>query len=378
MAGIDQLPSGKTRVRWRVGKQRYTRTFDSLAEAKRFAAAVEADPAAPQPTMPRYDQWAAAWYKHHITSVRPSSADRYRKMLNLYVIPHLGFLPLDEITPSIIRAWQSNLLASGLAPATVRLARTVANMSFDVAVTDELITLNPFTRVKGVNVPKTEVRILDEDEILLLADSINARWRALILVAAYGGLRIGELAALQPANLNEETHQVSVVGTETRAARGARSVGPPKTASSRRVIQLPKFVMVELEEHFARGYASETRIFTGIRGGALDPDYFRRAPWVSALKVSGLAPLRVHDLRHAAVSLWIREGASPKLIAYRAGHSSAAYVLDVYGHLFGGEDAELAARLDAGRPPMSPFRGSGSPGEPATAAGSRGHSVDLI
>lgn len=62
---------------------------------------------------------------------------------------------------------------------------------------------------------------------------------------------------------------------------------------------------------------------------------------------AGLAPLRIHDLRHTAVALWIAAGANPKQIAVRAGHTSVSVVLDRYGHLLPQHDSELMQRLEA-------------------------------
>jgi integrase len=66
-----------------------------------------------------------------------------------------------------------------------------------------------------------------------------------------------------------------------------------------------------------------------------------------AVRAVGLAPLRPHDLRHTAVTLWIAAGANPKEVSVRAGHTSVAFTLDRYGHLFPGHDDELRDRLDA-------------------------------
>jgi hypothetical protein len=57
--------------------------------------------------------------------------------------------------------------------------------------------------------------------------------------------------------------------------------------------------------------------------------------------------LRIHDLRHTAVALWIAAGASPKEVARRAGHTSVKTVLDVYGHLYDEADVALRERLEA-------------------------------
>ena len=59
-----------------------------------------------------------------------------------------------------------------------------------------------------------------------------------------------------------------------------------------------------------------------------------------------LAPLRIHDLRHTAVSLWIADGADPKRVATLAGHTSVVVVLDRYGHLYPEQDDELMERLE--------------------------------
>jgi Phage integrase family len=71
---------------------------------------------------------------------------------------------------------------------------------------------------------------------------------------------------------------------------------------------------------------------------------FRVKAW---LRAAGLAPLRPHDLRHTAVALWIAAGANPKEVSVRAGHTSVAFTLDRYGHLFEGHDDELRDRLNA-------------------------------
>jgi hypothetical protein len=73
---------------------------------------------------------------------------------------------------------------------------------------------------------------------------------------------------------------------------------------------------------------------------------FRRRFWLSATRAAGLAGLRIHDLRHTAVALWIAAGANPKEVSARAGHSSVSFTLDRYGHLYPEADAALRDRLD--------------------------------
>jgi integrase len=105
---------------------------------------------------------------------------------------------------------------------------------------------------------------------------IHPRYRALVVVGAYGGLRIGELAGLRRARVD-----------------------------------------------LLRG------------GGPLQVRSFRARFWVPATRAAGVNGLRIHDLRHTAVALWIAAGATPKEVAVRAGHTSVSFTLDRYGHLPG-------------------------------------------
>jgi integrase len=88
-----------------------------------------------------------------------------------------------------------------------------------------------------------------------------------------------------------------------------------------------------------------------------------------ATRAAGLAPLRVHDMRHTAVALWIAAGANPKQLAAWAGHTSVAVVLDRHGHLFEGHEAAVLSRLDAFAEcvsvPLGVAKGREGPGNPA-------------
>jgi integrase len=87
-------------------------------------------------------------------------------------------------------------------------------------------------------------------------------------------------------------------------------------------------------------------VFRSPMGQPIRPALFRRRFWEPAVRGAELAPLRIHDLRHTAVSLWIADGANPKQVAALAGHSSVSVVLDRYGHLYPSHDDDLIVRLE--------------------------------
>jgi integrase len=122
-----------------------------------------------------------------------------------------------------------------------------------------------------------------------------------------------------------------------------------KTRSSVRAVALPAVVVDSLDEHLRHwaGRGREGFVFTSPDGGHIDPDNFRSRIWTPAVAAAGLAPLRIHDLRHTTASLAIAAGADVKMLQTMLGHASAVMTLDRYGHLMPGRAHDVADRLDA-------------------------------
>jgi integrase len=209
-----------------------------------------------------------------------------------------------------------------------------------------MLAQSPCRRVPLPKVEREEMRFLTSAEVVTLAEAIQPRYRALVLVGAYGGLRIGELAGLRRGRVDllRGTVQVAEIVVEVR---GVLHIGPPKTRASRRTVGLPRFVVEELAAHVAEPGDPESFVFTAPQGGPLRVTGFRARVWRPATRAAGLDGLRIHDLRHTAVALWIAAGANPKEVAARAGHASVSFTLDRYGHLYPEADTALRDRLDA-------------------------------
>jgi hypothetical protein len=151
-----------------------------------------------------------------------------------------------------------------------------------------------------------------------MAGTIQPRYRALVLVGAYGGLRIGELAGLRRGRVDllHGTVQVAEIVVEVG---GVLHIGPPKTRSSRRTVGLPRFVVEELAAHLAGPADLEAFVFTAPQGGPLRVTGFRARVWRPATRAAGLDELRIHDLRHTAVALWIAAAPTPRRSTPRPG-----------------------------------------------------------
>ena len=289
-----------------------------------------------------------------------------------HVLPAFGVVPLGRITQLDVRAWVAQLDSKGLAPVTVQKAYQTLSKVLRAAVDAGLIAESPCRNVALPRIEREEMRFLNPAEIAALAEVIDPRYRALVIFDAYCGLRLGELAALRRGRLDLLRRQVRVAEVAVEV-RGRLLFGAPKTKSSRRTVPVPGFVAGALQEHLALfcDPAPEALVFAGADGGVLRANGWRARQWKKAISAAGVDPLRPHDLRHTAVSLWIAAGASPKQVATWAGHTSVSVVLDRYGHLFPGhEHAVLGLERLGAAPPSRPAkvvsladaaRGNGAP-----------------
>ena len=209
------------------------------------------------------------------------------------------------------------------------------------------------------------MRFLQVHEVERLAQEVGPTYSALVLVAAYCGLRIGELLALRWVNVDLIARTIRVV-EQIDADAGHGAVKPPKTAAGRRSVAMPTFVADALGEHDQHASDGSGRVFTSPTGAPLHLTNFRRRVWGPAIIRAEVAPLRIHDLRHTCASLAIQAGADVKVLQRMLGHASAAVTLDRYGHLLPGQaeavadliasetdNARLAASVaECGRPPL--------------------------
>lgn len=290
--------------------------------------------------------WVVEW-RASVVDLRPSTLARLDVTVRQQVLPAFGARRLAAISNADVRAWVAEL-STRRSPSTVRKAAFALRRILAAAVADRRLSFNPAEAVPLPGEHIGDQRFLDQAQIASLADSIEPRYRALVLVAAYGGLRFGELAALRRKRVDLLRGRVAVA--ETLVDVGGRlTFGPPKTKAGSRKVPLPRRVAAELATHLDRytDPVAGALVFTGAAGAPLRRTNFRRRVWEPAVLAADLAPLTVHELRHTFVSLWVAAGANAKEVSVRAGHSSVAFTLDKYGHLYGDRDDDLADQLDA-------------------------------
>jgi integrase len=283
------------------------------------------------------EEWWREYFVHSV-ALRPSTREQHRRLAELHILPALGRRALGTITEGEIKGWMSSLQENGVGAATINAAHRVLRTVLNVAVRERVIGRNPAVGVKAPKPKRDEMRFLKPEEIQAIAETVPKRYRALILLLGYGGLRIGEATALRVQNLDLLRGRVQVVETFTEVSAGL-ILGETKSGP-RRAIALPRLVRHALEEHLQEFPPGRNDlVFRTTTGEPIRRRKFRYRVWLPALKKAGVdRPWpRVHDLRHTSVALTIKAGAHPKAIQARAGHASIQTTLDVYGHPFPGQ-----------------------------------------
>lgn len=350
---VRQLPSGRWQVRYYPpdGLRRSApQTFDRKQDATAWLTQLEAqllrgdwiDPDAGRVSLREY---ASTWLRE-----RPGLGDRTREsyddLLRLHILPSLGGLPVNSIRESTVRRWRSELLESNVGAPTVAKAYRVLRAVLYTAVDDELIRRNP-CRVKGAGEDTAPERpILTIPEVYAVADAIDPRYRALVLLGTFASMRLGELAALRTASV-DLTAAIVTVSRSLAELKGGRLVTKePKSAAGVRRVALPQVILPDLRWHLDRFAEPGPHglVFVGPRGGPLRRHGFRKR-WVRALADAGVQSVHFHDLRHTGNTLAAATGASTRELMTRMGQSSSRAAL-IYQHATSERDRLIADAIN--------------------------------
>ena len=352
MAHIRKLDAHRWQGRYRDPndhKER-SRNFTTKAAAQRWldqttAGLVRGDYADPKAGRVTVGEYAERWFAS-TTTLKPSTRNSYRSLLDEHVVPRWGNVELRRVTHSGIAAWIADLTTSRSA-STTRKALGVLRQVLAVAVSDRRIAVNPATGVAQPPLPLADQRFLSAAELSRLADAMTSeRDRTLVLVLGWTGLRFGEAAGLERTDVDVMRRRIRVERAVAEV-RGVIHVGSPKSHAAR-TVAMPAFLADELARYMAsvpRGIA-DAIVFPSTAGTHLAVTTWKRRIFDPAARAAGLAPLRVHDLRHTAASLSIASGASVKAVQHQLGHRSATLTLDTYSHLSGDDLEALSSALD--------------------------------
>jgi integrase len=342
------------------------KTLRTRRDAERFANTVEADLLRGHWVDPRagrvsFGEYADEWLAHK-TNLRPRTRELYAHQLRAHIFPTLGAVELAKLSPKTVREWHSGLtVGNGLGANTAAKCYRLLRSILATAVADELILRNPCV-VRGAGVERTAERpVATAQQVWDVAERIGDRYRVLVLIAGFVGLRVGELLGLERRHVNLLHQTITVEQQEQQLAHGQLVLGPPKSDAGVRTLVLPTFLAKELEDHLERftGPRPDDRVFPGEKGGPLRRHVLAKH-WAQTRQPVGLpAGFRFHDLRHTANTITASAGASTRELMHRMGHASPEAALR-YQHATRDRDAALAAALGDLVQDAKPVREAGS------------------
>ncbi|MFR9755522.1 tyrosine-type recombinase/integrase [Streptomyces sp. TR06-5] len=348
---VRQLKSGRWQARYRDPDSGQLRSAEGTYATKRDAEVtlthIEADITRGQWSDPdagkvKFGEYAAAWLEDRKLAAR--SRERHESVVRLHLLPTFGDRTLSSITTAQVRAWRTACLGRTGEPTVVK-AYQIMRAILNTAVDDELIRRNP-CRIKGADrydVPERPV--LTVEEVYAVAEAMAPRYRLLVLLAAFTGLRFGELASLRCRDVDTDVAAVTVRRSQAEMQTGVLVDKAPKSGAGIRPVAFPTELLPEVERHLElfAGRGRDGHVFLGPQGGQLRRSNFRD-DWIRGRTKAGISgDVHFHDLRHTGNTL-AASGASLRELMTRMGHSTPRAAL-IYQHMVDGRDREIADRL---------------------------------
>lgn len=303
-------------------------------------------PSAPTPAQPpamTLREYSQTWLVQR--TLKPRTRAHYDQLLRSLILPALGDLPLTSVTPTAVRTWHAgmNVKTPTMRAHAYSLLRTITR----TAVSEDLLPASPCT-VAGAGTSKRvhKVKPASLHEIGALVAAMPDRYRVMMLLAAWCGLRFGELTELRRKDVDLEAG-VLQVRRGVVLVNGEHVVGTPKSDAGIRDVAVPPHLLPVLADHLdhhAQG-GREGLLFPALGGGHLSPTGLYSV-FYPAREQAGRPDLRWHDLRHTGAVLAASAGATLAELMARLGHSTPQAALR-YQHAAQGRDHAIAAALSA-------------------------------
>ena len=348
-----RLPSGRWQVRYTAPdglRRNLDETYRTKADAEIAWAVVAGQLAAGRWADPDRARVALGPYAESWVAQRAGLSERtkelYASLLRRQIVPTLGAVQLRHLGPDRVRSWRQDLLDQGVGVSTVAKAYRLLKAVCATAVDDDVLHRNP-CRIKGAGAEEAPERpVLTLAEVMDLADGITPRYRLLVLLAAFGSLRWGELMGLTRDDVDLQAMTVHVRRSVAEVG-GQLVIKSPKTAAGRRSVALPEVLREEIRLHLLTyAEAGESgRVFIGERGATPRRAHFVKT-WRTAKQAAGVADaVHFHDLRHTGNHFAAVSGASTRELMARMGHASMRAAL-IYQHATADRDRAIAQALD--------------------------------
>jgi integrase len=354
-----KLPSGL--VRWQAsyvdgGGQRRAKLFERKSDGDAWLTETRHDLVrglhVADGASPTVKEAGALWLKRcNEKKLEQSTIRVYEEHYTLHIYPYIGAKKLSDLNSPSVNAFADRLREEGRSPEMVRRVVRSLGAIFREARRRGLSSVDP-TAGLDLHLPgREDPRPVapTKGELQAIIAGATGRWRPLVLVAVFCGLRASELRGLRWSDVDFDARQINV----TQRADVYHKIGKLKSKSAYRSVPCPSMVLNALREWklqcpkgpldlvFPSG-AGNVEALSNIMQRGFEPLQVA----AGVVNADGTAKYGMHALRHACASLWIENGMNPKRIQKLMGHSTIQMTFDVYGHLFADVDGDQRAAED--------------------------------
>jgi len=296
-----------------------------------------------------------AWFKNRqdLREGKFATLNNYRQMLDFYILPKLGAIPIQDITSETLEDFFRELVKAGgkknrpLSHSTYRACVNVLSMGLNYAVSKKKLAFNPIVNVKRLKGRTKPIIAYSMQEIKLLLDNLSTyRLYAFFYLACHTGARRGELVALRWSDLNFNNQTLSINKTRGKSSGIDYEEDTTKNENGMRSIELSLPTIEILKAHkerqnleqmvFGNAWQDTGYIFTKEDGSPIDPTrpyfIFKRA-----LQELNLRNEPLHVLRHTHITELLRSGISPHIVAFRVG-DTVPTILETYASVIALDD----------------------------------------
>lgn len=304
-------------------------------------------------------QWLDTWAGEYLGAVKPRTVSLYKDTIRLYLKPSLGAVRLDALAPHTIQGFYNGLsTVKKLSPKTVKNVHGILHKALQQAVAVGYIRGNPADACILPRVERKELKPLDEAQIAaFLRAAQGHRYEDLFVVTLFTGMREGEVLGLtwDCVDLKKGTITVNKQLQKEPGQGGAYCLVPTKNSKGRSITAAPS-VVARLKRLYIRQAEQRLKagpfwqdfgfVFTDELGQHLKPHTVYKSFKALAAAI-GSPETRFHDLRHSYAVASIRSGDDIKTVQENLGHATAAFTLDIYGHVTEQMKQASAARMES-------------------------------
>lgn len=312
----------------------YAKYFPDSSRAK----AIATDPAGgssvparrPRGSSPLFSDFAEDWYQESEIAWKISYQETVRGILDRHLIPRFGQEEISRITKGDILKFRSLLAKvpngkkTGLSPDRINHIMTALRQILNDAA-DRFHFSTPFTGIKPLKVPKTQVDPFTLEEVHQILAGVRADFRDYYMIRFFTAMRTGEIDGLQWKYVDFERRQILIRETLVQGR-----VETPKTPGSIREIQMAAPVYDALKRQWELTGELSAFVFCNRNGEALNHCNVTKRIWYPTLRYLGLKSRRPYQTRHTMATLWLAAGENPEWIARQMGHMSTEMLFTVY------------------------------------------------